>query len=196
LPDGKTEIVVSSTAGLTGYDPESGAVNWDWTWKFPTKPLRTVGSPILANGVLVAISGDGDGSRSTVAVEPGRSARRLWQKEKADHAPYVPGPLILGDHLYWVSDTGFVVCTELKSGKAVWSERALPRGVTASPVMVNGHVIAIDEGGRAIVFKATPDGFEKVAQNEFGEPVFASPAVAGGKLFVRGTTHLFCVGKE
>ena len=197
LPGGKVEVVVASTAGLTGYEPETGAVNWDWVWKFPTKPLRTVGSPILANGVLVAISGDGDGSRAAVAVEPGSSPRRLWQKEKRDNAPYVPGPVVLGDHLYWVSDTGFVVCTELTTGKVAWTEeRALPRAVTASPVLVNGNVIAIDEGGRAIVFRATPNGFDKLSQTELGEPVFASPAVADGRLLVRGKTHLFCIGKK
>jgi hypothetical protein len=34
-----------------------------------------------------------------------------------------------------------------------------------------------------------------VAKNELGERTFASPAISGGQLFIRGDKHLFCIGK-
>jgi len=45
-PDGGQELVVSSTAGVTGYDLDKGSVNWNYTWHFQAMALRTVGSPI------------------------------------------------------------------------------------------------------------------------------------------------------
>lgn len=194
LPGGKTEIIVASTAGLTGYNPDDGHVNWNWDWHFDGQALRTVGSPILAGNVIVAISGDGNGSRAAVAVEPGKAAKKLWEKVK--DTPYVPGPLVQGEHLYWITDAGLAMCFELKTGKPVWTERAFNRAVSSSPVLVAGNVVAVDEGGTAVVFKATPAGFEKVSQNELNEAVFASPAVADGKLYIRGARTLFCIGKK
>ena len=196
--DGRPEVVNASTAGVTGYDPETGSVKWDWAWKFDGMALRTVGSPILVGDTLVAVSGDGGGSRSAVALkltkEPGGSPTLLWENKK--ETPYVPGPLVKGDHLYWVTDGGVAACVELATGKVVWSERAFSKAVSASPILAGDNVVAVAEDGKAVVFNATPAGFEKVAENALGEAVFASPAAADGKLYLRGATHLFAVGKK
>ena len=194
LPGGKTEIVVSSTAGLTGYDPADGKVNWNWEWKFDGMALRTVGSPILANGTVIAISGDGSGARSTVAVTPGEKPKLLWEKNK--DTPYVPGPVAKGDYVYWVTDAGVAVCAETKTGKILWSERATQKSISASLLLIGDAVFAIAEDGKAIAFQASPGGFETVAESNLGEVVFATPAAADGKLYIRGANHLFCIGKK
>ena len=31
-PGTSAELIVGSTAGLTGYNPHTGEVIWDWTW--------------------------------------------------------------------------------------------------------------------------------------------------------------------
>jgi outer membrane protein assembly factor BamB len=197
LPGGKTELIVSSTAGLTGYDTDTGKVNWDWAWKFDGMALRTVGSPVLAGDVVVAPSGDGGGSRSMVAVTPGPGSKMLWNRTK--ETPYVPAPVAKGDHLYWVTDGGVATCAELRTGKVVWSERAFPnltKGtyVHASLLLIGDQVLAVSEFGEAVVFKATPAGYEEVSRNALGEAVSATPAAADGRLYIRGAAHLFCIG--
>jgi outer membrane protein assembly factor BamB len=52
----------------------------------------------------------------------------------------------------------------------------------------------VAENGEVVVFKAAKE-FEEVARTNLGEGSFASPAVADGKVFIRGTIHLFCFGK-
>jgi hypothetical protein len=37
--------------------------------------------------------------------------------------------------------------------------------------------------------------FELLAKNPMGEPLMASPALAGDTLFVRGEKHLFAIGR-
>ena len=49
-PAGK-ELVVVSTAGITGYGLADGQSIWNYTWSFPVKPLRTVGSGLIADRV-------------------------------------------------------------------------------------------------------------------------------------------------
>ena len=194
IDGGKKEIINASTAGITGYDPESGKLNWNWDWQFDGMALRTVGSPILAGDTVVAVSGDGGGSRCTVAVTAGAGSHMLWEKKK--DTPYVPGPLLKDEHLYWITDAGMATCAELKSGKIVWSERAFSKPVSSSPILLGDNILTISEDGKAVLFKATPQGYDKVADNEFGEPVFSSPAVANGRLYVRGAEHLFCIMKK
>jgi hypothetical protein len=45
------------------------------------------------------------------------------------------------------------------------------------------------------VFAAEP-AFRLLARNELGERVRATAAVAGGRLYLRGERHLYCVGKN
>jgi hypothetical protein len=45
------------------------------------------------------------------------------------------------------------------------------------------------------VFKADRE-FDLVRKGDLGQPVSASPALVDGKLYVRGSTHLFCFGTK
>ncbi|HEY2784384.1 MAG TPA: PQQ-binding-like beta-propeller repeat protein [Fimbriiglobus sp.] len=195
LPDGRPELVVDSTAGLTGYDPATGDENWTWDWKFPVKPLRTVGGPIPVGDVVVAISGDGDGSRSAVGVSAGPNPKLLWEKTKK--SPYVPMPVAKGDYLYWVHDAGLVSCVEAKTGREPWSdERINVKSISASLILTGDRITAISEEGKVNVFRATPKEFEPLWETSLGETVFATPAVADGKMFIRTARHLICIGTK
>ncbi len=193
---GGTELIVASTTGVTGYDPADGSKVWQYDWSFDGRPLRTVASPILAGGLIVVNSGDGGGDRATVAVRPGGKgtpAAAVWESKKQKFMPYVPCFLSRGDYLYWVSDTGYAGCTKTTTGETVWHER-LGDSITASPVLVGDRVYAADEGGNVYVFAAEPK-FKLLAKNGVGEGVMASPAVADGKMYVRGKTTLYCIAK-
>ncbi|MCZ2343931.1 MAG: PQQ-binding-like beta-propeller repeat protein [Bacteroidales bacterium] len=192
LPGGKQEVVFVNTSGLTGYDPDTGKVNWEWDWA-PNK-LRTVASPIQLKDSILVVAGDGGGSRAAAVVIPGASPKLLWAKRK--DVPYVPTPLVKGDHIYMVLDTGFISCLDAKSGEILWSERVFTKAVTSSPILVGDTVLAIAEDGKVVTFKTDPELFEKVSERSLGEAVFASPAAGDGKVFVRGVEHLFCFGKK
>jgi outer membrane protein assembly factor BamB len=96
LPNGEgSELIVVSTMGVTGYDPDKGSKRWNWEWKFIAKqPLRTTGSPVTSNGMLFACSGDGGGPRHAVAVKLGTTPTLAWENHK--DFPYVPTILAWG----------------------------------------------------------------------------------------------------
>lgn len=196
LPGGKSELVVFSTAGAAGYDPKTGSLNWNWTipWKPGEMALRSVASPLLVNNDLVCLTGDGSGSRYGACIAIGGDGATVnWEKKSNNLMPYVPCPVVKDDFIYWVTDQGVVECLDLKKGKIQWSERAFNKSVSASPVLVGDRLVVVDEGGKSVVVKADPKEFEKLGEGSVGEPVFASPAVANGKLYIRGATHLFCI---
>jgi outer membrane protein assembly factor BamB len=195
LPDGKggTEVVISSTAGLAGYEPDTGKPNWQWSWSFEGMALRTVGCAVASTdqGTIFAISGDGNGARHMVAVRRTSNPELIWEKKRG--TPYVPVPLIQGDYIYWINDNGFAICCEAKTGNEVFNEH-VTSGVTASPILVNGNIYAINERGTVFVFAAKPK-YEQLHKAELDEQVFASPAVTEGRLYIRGQSHLFVIGK-
>ena len=196
--DGKPELVVYSTAGAAGYDPDTGAVNWKWVtpWREGEMALRSVASPVLAGNLLVCVNGDGSGSRYSAVLDPDAPGgpAPLWEKRSNALTPYVPCPVVKGDFIYWVTDQGVAECVAVRTGKVAWSERAFNKAVSASPVLIGDVLLGIDEAGKAVAWKADPEGFERVAASDAGEPVFATPAVADGKLYIRAATSVLCVG--
>lgn len=84
-------------------------------------------------------------------------------------------------------------CYRAVDGTLVWQERLGP-GEHASLVSAGGLVYFLGDDGVMTVVKPG-ERFEKVARNELGERCFASPAISGGRLFLRGDKHLFCVGQ-
>jgi outer membrane protein assembly factor BamB len=192
------ELVLVSTMEVTGYNLETGAKNWTWHWKFSSQmPLRTTGSPVYSDGTLFAISGDGGGDRHMVAVHlggPGKAAqpRLLWENKK--DFPYVPSLLCLGPHVYFVNDKGVAGCYVAKTGERVWYERLPGATFVSSPVLIDGKVYAASDQGDVFVLAAGP-AYHLLARNALGEGVVATPAVADGRLFIRGQQHLFCIGK-
>jgi outer membrane protein assembly factor BamB len=191
------ELIVASTAGVSGYDPRDGSENWHYDWSFTRMPLRTVASPVEAAGLVVATSGDGAGDRHMIAVRLGgkgdvTKTHLAWENRR--DFPYVPTLLAAGGHLFSVNDKGTAACYDAATGREVWSKPRLLTGVSASPVLVDGKVYAAGEDGKVCVFQADTT-FKLLAKNELGEPVMATPAVADGRLYLRGKDHLFCIGK-
>lgn len=195
-----TELVVTSTTAITGYHPESGKKNWEWHWDWGTgQPQRTVASSVAHDGTLVAVAGDGGGDRSMVGLRlpegTGGKASKAWEKKDKQVGPYVPCPLVRGEHLYVVIDKGFLGCFHLRTGKQAWLERLPDTYFSASPVLVGDKIYAPSEQGDVYVFAAEPT-YQLLARNELGETVRASPAVANNRLYVRGMQHLYCIGKK
>lgn len=196
LPNKSTEIVVFSTAGAAGYDPKTGAVNWAWSipWEPGEMALRSVASPLLADNTLVCMTGDGSGSRYSVSISVEDAKPTVnWEKRSSKLSPYVPCPVFKDGFVYWVTDQGIAECLELKTGKIRWSERATNSAVSASPVLIGDQMIIVDERGKCVTIKASPKEFELLGGGDLGEAVFASPAVADGRLYIRGAKHLFCI---
>jgi len=190
------QLVVASTAGITAYDPATGNEIWNYKWTFTGMPLRTVASPLYADGMVIANAGDGNGARHTIAVKAAGngdvSANNLvWEQTRT--LPYAPTMLASGGYLYFVNDLGLAGCISARTGQVIWTQR-LGSNVTSSPILVDDKIYSADEKGTVYVFRASSK-FELLARNEMGERVMATPAVSSNRLLIRGQEHLFCIAK-
>jgi outer membrane protein assembly factor BamB len=195
-PGKGVELILGTTTALTSYDPATGKVNWEYALEWPKEggmPLRVVGNPVYAGGLLIVYCGDGGGSRYMVAVDPDKPVpQKVWELKK--ETPYVPCVIVKGDRLFWIGDKGIATLADAKTGKSVWQERVFPADVTASPVLVGNSALLVSEKGELAVL-ALGAKFADPELVSLGERAYASPAVADGRVFVRGEKHLFCFGK-
>jgi outer membrane protein assembly factor BamB len=106
----------------------------------------------------------------------------------------VPSPILYGDYVYLLTDKGLVTCLDAKTGEVKYEGGRPPVGtnVMASPVAYDGKLLLVSMDGDAFVLKAGPS-FEILKTNPMGEPIAASPAIARGRLYIRGEKTLFCI---
>jgi outer membrane protein assembly factor BamB len=193
---GVTQMVLSGSKCVTGYDADTGKLLW--IHQGPTE--QYVASLVYHDGVLFLTTGfpehhlmgfDPDGQGDIT-----KSKYVLWHIPDADNGPkgasYVPSPIATDGFFFVVSDPGYLGCIEAKTGKRLWMER-LGRHHSASPVRIDGHLYFVDDDGTTWVVKAS-DQFEVVAKNRLGEECYASPAVSHGRLFLRALNNLYCIG--
>jgi outer membrane protein assembly factor BamB len=64
----------------------------------------------------------------------------------------------------------------------------------ASPVGADGHVWLVSQDGTVSVVSARGD-WDVVAVNALGDEVFATPAIADGRIYIRTKGMLYCFGK-
>jgi outer membrane protein assembly factor BamB len=190
--DGRFQMVVPGNKGVTSYDPRTGKVLWlvdgladdsVITPVYHEKADLVLSCTSWPAKVLLAIKPDGQGNVT--------SSKVAWKSSEG--APYVPSPIAVGDWFFTSSFGGKAAhCFEAATGKILWKE---PMGLHhASPVTANGLVYFLNDDGVMHVVKAGPT-FELVARNELGEKTYASPALSGGQMFLRGFKNLYCIGK-
>lgn len=181
----------SRLQGITAVNPLDGKVFWE------AKVLqrRSVSSPVLGPGVVVCTNGSGGGGNYLVAVRLGGSgdvteshvAYKITQA-----APYVPTPLFKGDRLYMWNRGGVVTCVNASDGEVIWRGR-VGGNYYGSPIAIDDRLYCISKGGEVVVISAS-DEFKILGRTELGEESNSTPAVAGGRLYVRTLGQLISVG--
>ncbi len=180
---GQPRIIVSGTNTLRAYDPESGKE----LWKREGMHTQCIPTPVAHDGRLYALGG-----KDHYALCLTLTGEQVWKVRST--GAYIPSPIILDKRFYYAEDGGWAVCLDVENGKRIWRER-LGSKQQASPVAGDGKLYFAGETGTVTVVKMG-DTFEELARNDVGELIVASPAIAAGRLFLRGDRHLFCIGSK
>lgn len=123
------------------------------------------------------------------------AASALWHYDRS--VPQLPSPLIAGDLLYMVADGGILTALDPETGRAL-SRTRLEGAVDsyyASPVAAGGRLLVVSEAGRAVVLAggARP---RVLAVNDLEDAVYATPALADGRIYLRTRGALYCFGAD
>lgn len=182
---GRTLLLLVGNGEVAAYDPLKGELVWkrEGLGEVSGNTVTVGGDMVFASSgypehVLLALNADG-----SVA----------WSK-KGNLAPYPPTMLYRDKHLYVVSEQEHIACLEAATGVEKWSDRV---GQTySSPLLVGEHILIGDQSGAVNIIETTPEEYIHVRKNKLPDGINASPVVAGGRLYIRTETHLYCIGNN
>ena len=149
------------------------------------RPLAWQGLVLIHTGLgksefwAVRPDGQGDVTDSHVA----------WKLTKG--VPNKPSPVICGDLLFMVHDTGRLSCVEMKTGKLVWEEH-LHGQYSASLLATEGRIYCFSQEGKTTVFEAGRS-YRVLAESQLTDGYMATPAVTGKSLILRTEKRLLRV---
>lgn len=188
--EGKTQVIVPGSDCVTAHHPQDGHVLWYVRYD----GYSVVPKPVFADG-LVFIS-TGFGPTKVLAIRPtGRGdvtdTHVAWSLDRG--APKTPSMLADRGLLYVLSDDGILTVLETRTGTEVYRER-IGGAYSASPVISGDKIFLVSESGKTTVVRAGRR-FEKLAENDLGERVLASPAVVGPTIYLRTDAALYRIGE-
>lgn len=117
----------------------------------------------------------------------------LWDREKRNASE--AAPVIVNGTLFQTTRGGIVSAVDVKTGTDLWDDRMAGKHVPA-PLVIGDKLLFSNDRGESYLIRATPDRFEQVGMNQLAEPMSASPAVAGGALFMRTSGALYKIAKK
>lgn len=132
-----------------------------------------------------------------MAIRPGatknaRPSHVAWEKQRG--IPETPSLLYYREKLYLLRDGGVLTCLEAKTGKELFRERIGAAGqYTASPIAAGDKIITASVPGVVTIIQVD-DKLNILAKNKFKEKIFATPAIAENKIYLRTTNHLYAFG--
>ena len=192
--DGKKQLIFTSFShGMTGVDPLTGTVIWEMDSAFVS---RVVSSPVIADGLLIGTCGDYGAGKRLIAIRPGTSNKSIPPTEvykiEGSTTQYVPTSVAKDGLLFTFLDRGDILCRQSATGEQLWREKPAGR-FFSSPIRVDGKLYCITTDGDVVVVRAA-ENYELLAINPLGETSNATPAVSGGRMYLRTYSHLFSVG--
>jgi outer membrane protein assembly factor BamB len=189
---GRPAALFQTSKEATAYDPEKGTVRWSYRGE----GLGSISSAAVGDGVVFVSGGQ------LAALRPrqdGGPPEVLWRTSKL-RAGYA-SPVFHKGRLYGVGPVT-LNCLDARSGDEVWRLR-VPGPVAASPVIADDKVYLVNELGVTTVL-AVGDKPQVLATNRLynaktvddRDRILATPAVAGGAIYLRSDRQLFCIGPK
>jgi outer membrane protein assembly factor BamB len=189
---GRPAALFQTGKDATAYDPEKGTV----LWSYRGEGLANIPSP-AAGGGLVFVPGS-----QLAALRPrqdGGPPEVLWKTSKL-RAGYA-SPVFHKGRLYGMGGVS-LNCLDARTGDEVWRQR-VEGPIAASPVIADDKVYVVNELGVTAVL-AVGDKPKVLATNRLynaktiddRDRILATPAVAGGAIYLRSDRQLFCIGPK
>ena len=195
--EGKSQVIVSATKRVRGYDLATGAQLWECAGLTD----NVVSSPVYYQGL--AIAGNSYYSQAMLAIRLAGAKgdltgteRVAWKLNRS--TPYVSSPLLYDDTLYFLRHNQNVLsrldpATGQARGEALRLE-GINDFIFSSPVGAAGRIYITGRDGSTVVLRHDRQN-ATLAVNHLDDSFSASAAVVDHELYLRGERFLYCIAE-
>lgn len=152
------------------------------------------------NRVYVAVGQDpehGEGVGNLVCIDATKTGDitktgTIWKFDKI-HRSISTVSIDPESNLLFIGDfSGFLYCLDADTGKLYWTHD-MKAHMWGSTFVADGKLYAGDEDGDFVVMAASKDK-KVISETNLGAPVYGTPIVANGVLYIQSNTHLLAFG--
>ena len=180
--NGKIQVITSTEPTVSGYDIETGKE----LWKVDCMMGEVGPSPAFGNGLVIVTN-----EYATLAAIDPLKGTVVW--EQNEYLPEVASPVVADGLLIIATTYGVLACYDVHTGNKYW-EAEFDEGFYSSPVVADGKIYAADMKGVVHIMKLDRES-GKIADLPLGEKITTTPAFTDGRMYIRGSEHLYCIGK-
>ena len=190
--NGRPQIVVNADP-IIAYNPDTS----EQLWSCRGMTACVTPSPVFDQGLVWLASGRNGPAMAIDPTGTGDVTETHVRMHVTSGGPYVPSPLMVSGLLMLPNDNGTIRFVD-RSGNVVLEHR-LKDHFSSSPVFADGKVYWTSEPGRTYVLDvsqvtSSPPSVRLLAVNELSGKSLASPAIIDGKLILRSSDALYCIG--
>jgi outer membrane protein assembly factor BamB len=185
----KTQLLVAASNAIQGVDPDNGKLLW-WC-----ESAGDTVSPVMADGLVYC---DGGRSGMGACVDPtgAGDVTKTHRKWKLANVPEgFSSPVVVSGRLYRLINPGVLRSWKMSDGDEVASLRLQGVATAVSPFTTPEGRIYCASAGKSFVIKAGEKP-EVLATSNLDDGSQASPAVAGGRIYLKGRKYLWCIGRK
>lgn len=204
--NGKTQLLIIGGDALTGHDPETGRELWRWANWNPRgiTHWRLVPSPIAGDGIVLACAPKND---PVYAIRPNgtglldKNAIAWISRDTKEVSSDVPTPAYYDGDFFVLSDLRKALSrVEPRTGKVKWTITTPGDAkYEASPLAADGKLYLLSHAGVVSIIDAANGNVLKtieMGKSSGLEKARASISASNGRLFIRTTRKLYCVGGQ
>ncbi len=189
--NGERQFLVLTEKSIAGISPRGKLL---WRSDFPGK-VAVCSDPVCVGDTVFAACGYGIGACGYKISGKGTNwkAEKLYEDKKLES--HHGGIIVVGDHVYFLTNSQKLVCVDPKTGKVVWENKSVGKGAIGC---VDGKLLLRSEKGEGTVAlaAASPDGYKEFGRfdqpNRSDKNSWTYPLVVDNCLYLRDQGVLLC----
>lgn len=199
--DGNPVVAVNGYKHRGGYDFETG----EEVWRMSGGGDIPIPTPVVGENLVYFNSAHGKSS-PILAIRKNASGDITLNDKETSNAgvqwsvqrggAYMSTVLLYGDYLYNAAWNGKLTCYNAQTGEQIYAEKVgSGNSYTSSPVASDGIIYIADNDGNVYSVQAGSE-FKILHENNLGETLMTTPAIAENYLFFRTLNHLVAVSSR
>ncbi|MBI9069337.1 MAG: PQQ-binding-like beta-propeller repeat protein [Salinivirgaceae bacterium] len=118
----------------------------------------------------------------------------IWGAKLKRKGPDTSSAIKLKNHIFLISDNGYISCINAKTGEIIWQNKVL--GVFSSSIVSSDNYIYFTDTKCKTTVIENNSEMKIVSQNELNEEIHSTIAPVDGKLYIRSKENLWCISNK